>query len=217
MTFGHEFTGVVEEVGDCGAEPEGRRPCAGAVQHRLRQVRLLPAGAVRQLPRVEPAGDGRRRHLRLLAHRRRLRRRPGRVRARAVRRRRPDGDPRRHGPRRRGAAHRRGADRLPGGRDGRHPEGRHGRRLRRRAGRHHGRALRLAVRRRTGDRHRPRGIPARVRPPLRALRGLQLRVARRPGGLPEEDHRLRSAPTSASTPSAPRPPATRCRRCSAAS
>ncbi len=125
--------------------------------------------------------------------------------------------PGRHGPGRCGDAHRRGADRLPGGRDGRHPEGRHGGRLRRRPDRHHGRALRLAVRRRPGDRHRPRGIPARLRPPLRALRGLQLRVARRSGGVPEEDHRLRSAPTSASTPSAPRPPATRCRRCSAAS
>ncbi len=44
-TFGHEFTGVVEQVGPGSGESRGRRPRAGAVQHRLRPVPVLPAGA----------------------------------------------------------------------------------------------------------------------------------------------------------------------------
>ncbi len=75
----------------------GRRPRRRAVSHRLRQLFLLRARAVlavRELQseraaRREDVGPFAGRHLRLLAHARRLRRRPGRVRARAVRRRRP--------------------------------------------------------------------------------------------------------------------------------
>src|SRR4028119_2351729 len=75
MTFGHEVTGVVEEGGPGGGkrrggaggagapgggrpggrETEGRRPRAGALQHRLREVRLLSAGALRELPRIQLA------------------------------------------------------------------------------------------------------------------------------------------------------------------
>ena len=46
MTFGHEFIGVVEEVGSVGAEPQARRPRDGAVQRLLRLVLFLRARAV---------------------------------------------------------------------------------------------------------------------------------------------------------------------------
>ncbi len=75
------------------------------------------------------------RHLRLLAHARRLRRRPGRVRARAVRRRRPAQGPR-TARRRAGAVPLRHLpDRLHGRGDVRHPAWRHHRRLGLRPGR----------------------------------------------------------------------------------
>jgi S-(hydroxymethyl)glutathione dehydrogenase/alcohol dehydrogenase len=50
MTFGHEFTGIVEEVGSSVQNAEGRRPRAGAVQYLLRLLLLLPEGALQQLP-----------------------------------------------------------------------------------------------------------------------------------------------------------------------
>ena len=52
-TFGHEFTGVVTEVGAEVQKLKVTRPRARAVQYRLRQMRLLPAGAVWELSRVE--------------------------------------------------------------------------------------------------------------------------------------------------------------------
>ena len=61
-----------------GAEPQGRRPRDGAVQHLLRLVLLLRARAVLELPQRQPERHGDRRHLRLLALDRRLRRRTGR-------------------------------------------------------------------------------------------------------------------------------------------
>ncbi|CAA9366524.1 MAG: Threonine dehydrogenase and related Zn-dependent dehydrogenases, partial [uncultured Gemmatimonadetes bacterium] len=63
-----------------GAEPEAGRPRDGALQHLLRLLLLLLAKAVRQLPQREPQRHRRGRHLRVLAHHRRLRRRPGGVR-----------------------------------------------------------------------------------------------------------------------------------------
>ena len=71
-----------------GAEPQARRPGHGAVQHLLRLVLLLRPRAVLELPQRQPQRHRRRRHLRLLAHLRWLRRRPVRVRPGAVRRRR---------------------------------------------------------------------------------------------------------------------------------
>ena len=77
---------------------QGRRPRGRALSHRLRQLLLLPAAALFAVRELQPErldggeamGPLALRHLRLLAHARRLRGRPGRVRARAVRRRRPD-------------------------------------------------------------------------------------------------------------------------------
>ena len=96
--LGHEFMGEVVEVGTGQHEAEGRRPRRRAVHDRLRQLLLLRAAAVVALRQLEPqrgmaeklygyAGVG---AVRLLAHDRRLRRRTGAVRARAVRRRRAD-------------------------------------------------------------------------------------------------------------------------------
>ena len=95
-TFGHEFIGVVEEVGPQVQQP-ARRATMVLVPFNIfcGSLLLLPAGALRQLPQHQSGSHRGRRHLRLLAHRRRLRRRPGRVRARAHGRRRPDDDPRR--------------------------------------------------------------------------------------------------------------------------
>ncbi len=41
MTFGHEFIGVVEEVGTRGSKLKSRRSCAGAFQCCLRHLCLL--------------------------------------------------------------------------------------------------------------------------------------------------------------------------------
>jgi hypothetical protein len=77
-------------------ETEGWRPRRRAVHHRVRPLFLLQGAALVALRQLEPeCVDGRKavrlfggRAVRLFAHLRRLRRRPGRVRARAVRRRR---------------------------------------------------------------------------------------------------------------------------------
>ena len=81
-TFGHEFTGVVEEMGRDVDNLQRRRPGGGAVQHLLWHLLLLPARTLRQLRDSEPSERPRRRRVRLFAHYRRLRRRSGRVRAR---------------------------------------------------------------------------------------------------------------------------------------
>ena len=139
--LGHEFMGEVVEVGAGGEEPEGRRSRGRAVPDRLRRLRDVQARALLALRELEPQRlDGREalgplagRAVRLLAPARRLRRRPGRVRARAVRRRRADQGAGR-------AARRAGAvpvghlpDRLHGRRDVQHPAGRRRRGLGRRA------------------------------------------------------------------------------------
>ena len=56
-TFGHEFTGVVEEVGPGGREPAARRPAGRALQHLVRHLLLLPARAARRLRGIEPLSD----------------------------------------------------------------------------------------------------------------------------------------------------------------
>jgi threonine dehydrogenase-like Zn-dependent dehydrogenase len=56
-------------------------------------------------------------------------------------------------------------------------KGRHGRRLRGRPGRHPSRTLRLVVWRRAGDRHRSSRISSGVRPALCSSRGLQFSLA----------------------------------------
>ena len=90
-------------------EAEGRRSRRRAVHDRLRRLLLLQQAAVVAVRQLEPERvDGRealRLHdvgpVRLFAHDRRLRRRPGAVRARAVRRRRAAQDSRRHSATRR--------------------------------------------------------------------------------------------------------------------
>ena len=67
-TFGHEFIGVVDEVGSSVQNLAGRRPGDGAVQHLLRHLLVLRARPVLQLPQRQPQRHGGRRHLRLLAH-----------------------------------------------------------------------------------------------------------------------------------------------------
>ncbi|CAA9307492.1 MAG: Threonine dehydrogenase and related Zn-dependent dehydrogenases, partial [uncultured Lysobacter sp.] len=88
------------------------------------------------------------------------------------------------------AAHRRGADRLPGGRDGRHRRRRHRGRVRRRAGRHLRRQVGLADGRRPRDRGRPRRVPAGVRAPVGARGSRELQGSRRHGRAHQEDDRL---------------------------
>ena len=117
------------------AEPQAGRPGDGAVQRLLRILLLLRPRAVLQLPQRESERHRGRRNLRLLAHLRRLRRRPGRVRAGALRRRRAVGDPRLDGRRRRVAVHRRAGDGLLRRAARRHRRRRHRRRVRCRAGR----------------------------------------------------------------------------------
>ena len=166
--LGHEPMGVVEEVGKVGHEAQEGRPRRRPVHDRLRRVLVLPEAALLALRQLEPErrdrpqGDGplAGRAVRLLAHARRLRRRPGRVPARAVRRRRPDQDPRRH-PRRAGPVPLRHLpDRLHGRRERPDRAGRHGRGLGLRAGRPVRHPERLDARRRAGDRHRPRARAA---------------------------------------------------------
>ena len=143
--------------------PQGRRPRRRAVHDRLRPLLLLPQAAlvaVRQLEPQRRAGReaGRllgRRPLRLLAHLRRLSGRPGRVRARAVRRRRADQGARRAAGRAGALPLRHLPDRLHGGRELRHPARRHGRGLGLRPGRAVRHQERLAARRRARHRHRP--------------------------------------------------------------
>ena len=94
--LGHEFMGEVVEVGRDNTQAQGRRPRRRTVHHRVRPLLLLRTAAVVALRQLEPERvDGReavRLHdvgtVRLLAPDRRLRRRAGGVRARAVRRRR---------------------------------------------------------------------------------------------------------------------------------
>ena len=160
--LGHEFMGEVVEVGHGQQEAQGRRPRRRAVHHRLRRLLLLPARAVVAVRQLEPERlDGREAlrllHLgavRLLAPDRRLCRRPGAVRARAVRRRRAAEDSRRHARRAGAVPVRHLPDRLHGGGELQHQAGRHRRGLGLRAGRAVRDPQRLAARRRAGDRHR---------------------------------------------------------------
>ena len=104
--LGHEFMGEVVDVGPGNRSAQRRPARRRAVRHRLRQLLLLSEAAVRRLRQLESRREGRHfrdrlrlsddRRFRLLASDRRLRRRAGRIRARAVRRRRADRDPGRH-------------------------------------------------------------------------------------------------------------------------
>ena len=103
--LGHEPMGEVVEVGKRRQEAQEGRPRRRAVHDRLRRVLVLPAGQLYSLLRHTPTrtprspakvmGQSPAGPVRLLAHARRLPRRPGRVPPRALRRRRPDQDPRR--------------------------------------------------------------------------------------------------------------------------
>ena len=93
--LGHEFMGEVVETGPGVQRLKAGRPRRRAVPHRVRPLLGVRAPALLGLRELQPQRRDRReavrppdrRHLRVLAHHRRLRRRPGRVRARAVRRR----------------------------------------------------------------------------------------------------------------------------------
>ena len=157
--IGHEFMGEVVEVGTENKQAEGRRPRRGAVHHHLRRVRPVPARQLLGLRAHQPQqGDGRqgvrphhRRPVRLYPPDRRLCRRPGRVRARALRRRRTGQDSRRP-DRRAGAVPRRHLpDRLAGRGAVRHPADRHGGDLGLRPGRPVRDPQRRAARREAGD------------------------------------------------------------------
>ena len=96
--LGHETMGEVVEVGTRQQEAQGRRPRRRAVHDLLRRMLLLQEGLLLGLRAFEPEPqDGRealgpfpRGPVRLLAYARRLFRRPGRISARALRRRRTD-------------------------------------------------------------------------------------------------------------------------------
>ncbi len=134
--IGHEPMGVVVEVGkDVKKLKKGDRvvvpftiSCGDLLV--LRAAALLALRQLQPQRRDRPQGDGpvARRPLRLLAHARRLPRRPGRIPPRALRRRRPADDPRRP-PRREGRLPLRHLpDRLHGRRERPDRARRHGRR-----------------------------------------------------------------------------------------
>ena len=152
---------------------------------------LLRPRAVLQLPQRQPERHRGRRHLRLLAHLRRLRRRPGRVRAGAVRRRRarrciPDWMDDEDAVLLTDAL----PDRLLRRAARRHRRGRHRGGLRRRPGGPVRREVGVADGRRPGDRHRPPRVPAGEGAHVRARRDVQLHRVRRHRRAHEEDHRL---------------------------
>ena len=166
---GHEFMGEVVEVGTENKKLKvGDRVvvpftiCCGECE----QCRRGNWSVCERTNRKKNLGDlvfghTHRRPVRLHPHHRRLRRRPGRVRARALCRRRAGQDSRRI-DRRAGAVSRRHLpDRLAGGGAVRHPADRHGRGLGRRAGRPVRDPQRRHARRRAGDLHRQRARAAR--------------------------------------------------------
>ena len=150
-------------------EAQGRRPGRRSVHHLLRRVRAVPARQLVGLRAHQPEEEPRRprlrpqhrRPVRLHPHHRRLCRRPGGIRARALRRRRPGQDSRRI-DRRAGALSRRHLPHRLAGRGAvRHPADRHGRGLGRGAGRPVRDPQRRHARRRAGDLHRQRARAAR--------------------------------------------------------
>ena len=186
---------------------QGGRPLLGAVQHRLRPLPQLQGGPHRRLRERQPrpAGLG----VRLRRHGR-LGRRPGRVRARALRRLEPPEVPRQgpgdgEDPRPDDAVGHL-PDRLPRRVHGGREVGLDGVRRGRRPGRPRGRLLGAAARR--GGRLRRRPDPGAPR----AGQELRLRADRRLQGRPEGPDRARSSAsprsTPRSTPSASRPAAT---------
>ena len=178
-TFGHEFIGVVDQVGSSVQNLQGRRPGHGAVQRLLRVLLVLRPRALLQLPQREPERHRGRRHLRLLAH-------PGGYDGgqastcgcrspTSVRRSIPDWMDDEDAV----LLHRRAAHRLLRRPARRHRRGRHGRGLRRRAGGPVRREVGMADGRRPGDRDRPPRVPAGEGAHVRPRRDVQLHRVRR--------------------------------------
>ena len=162
--LGHEFMGEVVEVGPERQEParwatawscRSPSPAASAVFCERELYSLCDNSQPQRLDGREDVGLLAGGHLRLLAPARRLCRRAGGVRARAVRRRRPaqgaGGADRRAGA----VPVRHLPDRLHGGGELRHQAGRHGGGVGLRAGRPVRDQERLHAGRRARDRHRP--------------------------------------------------------------
>ncbi|CAA9494543.1 MAG: Threonine dehydrogenase and related Zn-dependent dehydrogenases, partial [uncultured Solirubrobacteraceae bacterium] len=183
-------------------EPQGRRPCRGAVSDCLRLLQRVLARAVLGLRELQPQRlDGREdvrrramRDLRLLASHRRLRGRAGGVRAGPVRRRRADQDRQRPRGRAGAVSLRRLSDGLDGRRDVQHPARRHRRRLGLRARRAVCDRERVPAGCRAGDRDRPLRVP----PEDGAREGRrgddQLRADAGPRGAARDDRRPRARP-----------------------
>ncbi len=118
-TFGHEFMGVVEET---GREVKNLRKGDRVVvpfNISCGTCFYCQRGLTALCENSNPAQRSGRGRVRLLAHHGRLRGRPGRVRARALRGRGADEDPGRHGGRVGALPERHPAHRLPGRGDGR--------------------------------------------------------------------------------------------------
>ena len=199
--LGHEFMGEVVEVGSRQRAAEGGSARRGAIRDRVRRLFLLSEATVRRLRQFESRRQGGcfrdrlrlsdDRRLRLFAHDGRLRRRPGRVRSRALRRYRSDRNSGRHRRRQGAVPFRHPADRMDGGGKLHDRARRHRGGLGLRPGRTVRDSKRLFARRRAGHRHRSLSAPPGAGQIARR-RSHQLRRGQSSRGAGGNDRRYRS-------------------------